>query len=119
MDENRDYQWSIKLNNGEIYVIRADTPEALKLRRSSVMDMIDRNEIDDVPIEDELKDIPSPSRTPIQPVSELDPSMCTVHNIKMKERNGKNGKFYSHARELEENSWDYCSGKGFKSEFNK
>jgi hypothetical protein len=45
-----------------------------------------------------------------------DTEPCEVHDVAMKARNGANGTFYSHARRLEDGSWDYCSGRGWKSE---
>ena len=49
-------------------------------------------------------------------IPETDDSFCQIHEVKMKERNGKNGTFYSHARDLGNNNWDYCSSTGWKSE---
>lgn len=42
----------------------------------------------------------------------VDESMCSVHNLKMKEKQGKFGKFYSHSRG-EYPKLEWCSGKGF------
>ena len=39
-------------------------------------------------------------------------SFCELHKIEMKERQGKYGKFYSHAKELD-GTWVYCTGKGW------
>ena len=38
--------------------------------------------------------------------------------VQMKKRMGSKGPFYSHARKLLD-SWDYCSGKGWKSELDE
>lgn len=40
---------------------------------------------------------------------------CEVHDVKMKERDGKNGKFYSHNRGTYPNL-EWCSGGGFPEE---
>lgn len=98
----KKYQWSKKLDNGEIYVVHADTINDLILDREEIIKFISRFEIDSVPMNKELE--------------ETNESFCTIHNVKMKERTSTRGRFYSHARELEPNSWDYCSGDGWKSE---
>jgi hypothetical protein len=44
-----------------------------------------------------------------------EPSMetyCKVHQVQMKERDGKFGKFYSHATQ-QNDKWVYCTGKGW------
>lgn len=92
--ENKDYQWSIKLDNGEIFVVHSDTWEDLSLKREEVMNSIV------IPV---VK----------QRVSSDDPSYCKEHNIQMKEREGKYGKFYSHSKQDETGMWIYCKGEGF------
>ena|SRR3990167_3956508 len=39
-------------------------------------------------------------------------SFCELHKVEMKERQGKYGKFYSHAKELD-GTWVYCTGRGW------
>jgi hypothetical protein len=41
------------------------------------------------------------------------PSICPVHNIKMEPKEGKYGKFYSHAQKVGD-KLQFCSGKGWK-----
>ena len=41
-----------------------------------------------------------------------DEGFCTVHKVKMTEKDGKYGKFYSHSKEID-GEWIYCNGKGF------
>ena len=41
-----------------------------------------------------------------------DESFCAVHKVKMTEKDGKFGKFYSHSKEID-GEWIYCNGKGF------
>lgn len=38
--------------------------------------------------------------------------MCIMHNVIMKERQGKHGVFYSHATQMD-NDWVYCKGEGW------
>lgn len=53
----------------------------------------------------------------VKELKEADPSMCAVHNKKMKERSGNGGQaFYSHGRKLADGRWDWCSGSGWNSE---
>jgi len=42
-----------------------------------------------------------------------DPSYCSVHKVQMKERQGKYGKFYSHGKKLNDDTFIWCNGKGF------
>ena len=53
-----NFQWSLKLDTGEIYVCRADTFPSLKVRIKEIKDEIEtqqtRKEIDSVPINKEL-----------------------------------------------------------------
>lgn len=44
---------------------------------------------------------------------DLDPSWCEVHKVKMKEREGKYGTFYSHSQGNHPDL-QWCSGSGFK-----
>lgn len=57
---DKTYQWSIKLDNGEIYVVHTDSFNELKLKREEVMIFLSsvetRKEIDSVPIEKELEE---------------------------------------------------------------
>lgn len=107
---DKDYQWSIKLDNGEIYVIHSETWEELRERREEVY----KNIIGMTPIEKEIED-KYKGKTLEEIEDDLDPSWCDVHGVQMKERVKGDSKFYSHARQLGE-GWDYCSGKGWKSD---
>lgn len=40
-------------------------------------------------------------------------NVCPLHKVPMKERQGQNGTFYSHAKQFE-GEWMYCNGKGWK-----
>ena len=42
-----------------------------------------------------------------------DPSICTIHKVKMEPKEGKYGRFYSHAQKVGE-KLQFCSGKGWK-----
>jgi hypothetical protein len=49
-----------------------------------------------------------------EPQSKLiDESFCTIHQVKMKERVGRNGKFFSHSQGVYPDLI-WCSGSGFK-----
>lgn len=49
-----------------------------------------------------------------EPVEQAD--FCQIHKIQMKERKGQYGPFFSHAKKLSNGKFDYCSGKGFKTD---
>lgn len=130
MNKDFKYQWSSKLDNGEIMVVRADTREEL------VLDMEWAKSLSSpVTQEKGLESHPEASQTPIEDVNslfeeaqslnekyagktneeipEVDESYCQLHEVKMKERIGKNGKFYSHSQgDYPDLNW--CSGKGYK-----
>lgn len=104
------YQWSSKADNGEIMVVRADTQEEIQKEIEWAKNLLH--------IEKPTESHPSVSEIPLEDrlwEGESDPSWCEIHKVKMKERDGKNGKFYSHSKQLPDESWDYCSGRGFKS----
>lgn len=114
--ETKTYQWSIKLDNGEIFVIHSDSFNDLKLKRDELMTFIETLE----PKPDPRDNVPHAQQGPSTPFEEemeeqAEASYCKVHKAQMKERMSSRGKFYSHARETN-GSWDYCSGKGFRSE---
>lgn len=122
------YQWSSKADGGEIVVVRSDDKEDLILDIEWAKDKI----LPKPSVESQPERAETTSSEPewlslndeyagktLDEIPEIDESYCDVHNVKMKEREGKNGKFYSHARDLGDNNWDYCSGKGWKSELKK
>lgn len=99
------YQWSSKIENGEIVVVRNDDWEELILdiqRAKAVSTPVVQNK----PLETQ----PALTRTPIEDSSEDD--ICPVHKVKMKEREGKNGLFYSHNKGIYPDL-EWCSGKGY------
>ena len=62
-----------------------------------------------------LKEAPSAVSTPQKPLEATtapQATFCGVHQVEMKEREGKYGKFYSHAQQVGE-EWIYCTGKGY------
>ena len=52
----------------------------------------------------------------LEPAEEVQPNYCAIHNLPMKERKGPTGTFFSHATQLPNGKWTYCSGKGFPHE---
>jgi hypothetical protein len=53
----------------------------------------------------------------VKELKEADSNMCLLHNAPMKERTNKGGaKFFSHGKKLPDGTFDWCMGKGFKSE---
>lgn len=115
--ETKDYQWSIKLDNGEIYVIHADTWDELRTRKEKAYKDIMGVTPKDIEVQNELVDELNKKYEgkTLEEIPETDESMCDVHGVKMKEREGKNGKFYSHSRGVYPDL-DWCSGLGYKSE---
>lgn len=112
------YQWSSKQQDGEILVVRADTTEELEIDIEWARILIGgKRVVESHPERAESLSEKYQGKTvdEIDP-ADLDDSFCTVHKVKMKERDGKNGKFFSHARQLDDESWDWCSGQGYKSE---
>ena len=115
------YQWSYKLDSGEIYVVHSNDLEDFKQKRKEIMVYITslelRKEIDSVPIEKELDSVDKPHGHDFEEEMEelAEESYCKLHKVTMKERMGKNGKFYSHAKG-EYPDLDWCSGRGFKNE---
>ena len=105
MDKQQEQdQWSIKLDNGEIFVRHANNWNELKLKREEAMIFINslkrHEEIDSVPIEDEL-------REPIEDfVDHTKEGFCRKHIIEMKKN--KNDKWYH--REYKENKTRFCNG---------
>ena len=97
------YQYSIKLESGEIYVCHAESFEELQLAIEEIRVGLNRKEIDRVPINQELE----------KPVSDpAEEDYCLEHKVKMKARNGKHGVFYSHSKGVYPDL-DWCSGHGF------
>lgn len=120
MDKNvTRYQSDITTKTGEFFHIREDDYDAFLIARQNIIDLIDSEK--NKQVEPDWMDEDLNQKHKGKTMEEIDPadlddSMCTVHKVQMKERDGKNGKFYSHAREMTDGSWDYCSGRGWKSE---
>lgn len=114
------YQWSSKLDNGEIYVVHADSRDELEDEIIYVKSLTTNWKAPDITEQNKI----------IQKANEefedegsaggsrqfFDDDQCKVHNIQMKERVGKDGKkFYSHSRgKYPDLEW--CSGHGFPDE---
>lgn len=90
--ENSKFQWSMKLDNGEIYVIRANTFNELKLERELAMVFIEG--LNTILTAEEPIDPEEDFEEEMDKVT--DPSYCKIHDVNMKEREGKYGKFFSH-----------------------
>lgn len=116
--DNSKYQFSIKLDDGSIYVVRTNSREELEDEILYIKGLITNqpNTVDKIQakIDDMRESLDQPEETFVDHTKLSD--QCEIHNVKMKERNGKNGKFYSHAHQLKDSTWDYCSGKGFRLE---
>ena len=139
MKTEHKYQWSSKLENGEIMVVRADTREELVLDREWAKSLVS-------PLNTEKPQITHPERAETaseelslfdeekkeepktldekyqgktqEEIPETDESFCDLHEVQMKERTGKNGIFYSHSQG-EYPKLDWCSGQGWASERKK
>lgn len=113
------YQWSIKLDNGEIFVIQTETEDELFTKKETMLARI--MNVDSTKAQETITTaLPvtpqSPTATPSQEqpsIPEIAEDWCEIHKTKMKQREGKFGVFYSHAKEVE-GQWMYCSGLGFK-----
>lgn len=110
------YQWSSKVDNGEIMVIRNDSwedlwidVEAYKTGQGQENPQESHPEVSSETLEEKY------AGKTLSEIPETDESYCSIHNVKMKERIGKNGKFFSHARG-EFPDLDWCSGSGFKGD---
>ena len=102
------YQFDITLPTGEMYHVREDNWEAFQIARDNVLKLIGK-----APVKEQTESIQ-------KEIPETDESYCSLHDVNMKERKGKRGEvFYSHSRQLPDESWDYCSGAGWNSEVKK
>jgi len=116
------YQWSSKLDNGEIILVRSDNKEDLildiewaKSQTRGEKPLESHPEASETPewMEEEKTLNDKFAGKTLDEIPEVDDSYCQVHEVKMKERIGKNGVFYSHSKgEYPDLKW--CSGKGFK-----
>jgi len=62
-----------------------------------------------------LKEVSQVVQAPQKPLASTttpQATFCEVHKVEMKERDGKYGKFYSHAQKNGD-IWEYCTGKGW------
>jgi hypothetical protein len=62
-----------------------------------------------------LKEVAQVVQAPQRPLASTtapQATFCDVHKVEMKERDGKYGKFYSHAQKNGD-IWEYCTGKGW------
>lgn len=107
------FQWSIKLDSGEIYVVKADTREELEEEIIYIKGLI-TNMRTDVPVEAEtpLETHPEVKEKASESIDDL--SLCEIHHATMYEIKGKYGVFYSHGRKKDDGNWENCNGKGYK-----
>lgn len=110
-----EYQEDEDFNHKEVWD-RIDTELIKQLDKEELTEKeISNRERDSILIEHGLP--PVEEKTFEKEMEEIaDASQCPIHKVTMKEREGKFGKFYSHSRQLPDQSWDYCSGKGYNSE---
>jgi len=105
------YQWSRFVNGGrdEQFVVRADAWEEFLEAKELVINHI--NSLTKV----EGSTMATSDRAYVdkQMVSG-DEVLCPIHHVKMWEKKGKHGTFYSHGEKQPDGSWMNCSGKGFK-----
>lgn len=103
---SQPYQWSIKLDNGEIFVIHVDTLDELKEKREELMTFI--SSIKRTPVKEE------PDEDFEEAMDKLSSEgFCEIHRTRMDMKEGKYGSFFSHSRGKYPDI-QYCSGKGFK-----
>lgn len=107
------YQWSIfpEGNRGEQYVVRADTVQDLETAINEVKVLIGKQ-----PQTNVQSHVPTSDAKAIDEVmaGNAGEVLCPVHNVKMWEKTGKHGTFYSHGEKQPDGSWKNCNGKGFK-----
>lgn len=120
---DKRFQWSRKLEDGTIYVVVGDERKQFEDDIIYIKGLI-TNQRTDKPLETQPERASEPSYKEVDDArieaidkraeepDELE-GMCEVHEVMMKERMGKNGKFYSHSKgQYPDLQW--CSGQGFK-----
>lgn len=109
------YQYSSKLDNGEIFVCRNDDKEELMLDvewfRSH--DRQEKAPETHPSVSDEGLNEEYQGKT-LEEIPEIDESYCDIHDVKMFKKEGKYGVFYTHGRKKDDGTWENCNGKGFK-----
>lgn len=120
------YSWTRKTADGSYHKVEGDTVDEVMNGMDELEERIQSRLSEEKPVESQPERAETRSEVPLteryegktlgEIEEDLDPSWCEVHKVKMKERTGKNGTFYSHARDLGNNNWDYCSGSGWRSE---
>lgn len=129
MDNKTTYKfgWTRKDPDGSYHKVEGDTVDEVM----TGMDELEQRISTRLGVEKPVESHPEGSDTPewmeeggktlnekfagktMDEIPEVDESYCQVHEVKMKERTGKNGTFYSHAKgDYPDLKW--CSGKGFK-----
>lgn len=117
-DEERGYppyQWSIfpEGNRGEQYVVRADTVQDLETAINEVKLLIGKHTAQQTNVSSHLSTSDAKAIDEVMAGNAGD-VMCPVHNVKMYEKTGKHGVFYSHGEKQPDGSWKNCNGKGWK-----
>ena len=108
---NYKYQYSCFIGGGkaEQLVIRSDSWEEFKKMRKRIDKILGKRRVEQ----------PEPpwmnQRQPNEPLPMIAKGFCSIHNLQMTERTGKDGsRFYSHGRKNADGAYSWCSGKGFK-----
>ena len=112
------FQWSSAKSSGQILVIRGDNWTEFKA--DVEIGKIWLNNEDKQEPEEEVRTVSSLDKKEEFVDHTKGSEFCEIHEITMKLRKGKDGaEFYSHSQQLSDGSWDYCSGRGFRSQWRK
>ena len=78
--EHRKYQWSIKLDDGQIYVVQEDTFKDLQLAKDEVMSAIKNSKM----VDDEPEWLKDEKTSNVVPTPKKDTGVCGVHGVDLK-----------------------------------